>query len=160
MDNVAYTTIDDPTQFFTCFLWTGDGTSPKSFTGVGFQADIMWSKIRTDNHQHNLVDTVRGVNQKLLMPSDNGDEDTTCTHGHFDSLDSDGFTITGAGGYWNVNTNAENYVGWLWKASGTSISNSSGSNGATLASAGIKNDTAGISIVICSMLISPFQIRS
>ena len=52
---MAYTTIDDPTQFFTAFLWTGDGTSPKSFTGVGFQPDMMWSKIRTDNHQNNIV---------------------------------------------------------------------------------------------------------
>ena len=140
---MAYTTIDDPTQFFTAFLWTGDGTSPKSFTGVGFQADMMWSKIRTDNHQHNIVDTVRGVDQRLLMPNSTNAEDTTCTHGHFDSLDSDGFTITGAGGYWNVNTNAENYVGWLWKGGGSASSNSDGS----ITSSVSANTTAGFSIV-------------
>jgi hypothetical protein len=124
---MAYTDIDKSDDYFTTFLWTGDGTSPKSFTGVGFQADMMWSKIRTDTHQHNIVDTVRGVNQRLISTNLTNAEDTTCTHGHFDSLDSDGFTITGAGGYWNVNTNAENYVGWLWKAGGTGVSNTQGS---------------------------------
>ena len=37
-----YTTIDDPAKYFTSFLWTGDGNSPRSLTGVGFQADFMW----------------------------------------------------------------------------------------------------------------------
>ena len=109
---MAYTTIDDPTQFFTAFLWTGDGTSPKSFTGVGFRHDV--SKIRTDNHQNNIVDT-RGVDQRLLVPNSKNAEDTTCTHGHFDILDSDGFTITEPGGYWNVNTNAEKLCGLAFK---------------------------------------------
>ena len=138
--------IDKPTDYFTTYLWTGDGTSPKSFTGVGFQADMMWSKIRTDNHQHNIVDTVRGVNQRLLMPNVTNAEDTTCTHGHFDSLDSDGFTITGASGYWNVNTNAENYAGWLWKAGGTASSNTDGS----ITSSVSANTTAGMSIATWS----------
>ena len=135
--------IDKPTDHFTTFLWTGDGTSPKSFTGVGFQADMMWSKIRTDGHQHNIVDTVRGVNQRLISTNLTNAEDTTCTHGHFDSLDSDGFTITGAGGYWNVNTNAENYVGWLWKAGGTAVSNTDG----TITSSVSANTDSGFSIV-------------
>ena len=135
--------IDKPTDHFTTFLWTGDGTSPKSFTGVGFQADMMWSKIRTDGHQHNIVDTVRGVNQRLISTNLTNAEDTTCTHGHFDSLDSDGFTITGAGGYWNVNTNAKNYVGWLWKAGGTAVSNTDG----TITSSVSANTDSGFSIV-------------
>jgi hypothetical protein len=140
---MAYTDIDKSDDYFTTFLWTGDGTSPKSFTGVGFQADMMWSKIRTDTHQHNIVDTVRGVNQRLISTNLTNAEDTTCTHGHFDSLDSDGFTITGAGGYWNVNTNAENYVGWLWKAGGTGVSNTQGSIASTVSA----NTTSGFSVV-------------
>ena len=145
---MAYTTIDKPTDYFTTFLWTGDGsTSPRSHTGVGLQANMMWSKVRSAGHQHNLVDTVRGVNQRLLMPSDNGDEDTTCTHGHFDSLDSDGFTTTNAGGNWNVNASSQTYVGWFWKA-GTSFTNSAGANGANLATtAGSVNTDAGFSIL-------------
>ena len=141
---MAYTDIDKPTDYFTTFLWTGDGsTSPRTHTGVGLQADMMWSKIRSSGHQHNLVDTVRGVNQRLLMPSDNNDEDTTCTHGHFDSLDSDGFTTTNAGGNWNVNTSGETYVGWFWKANGSGSSNSDGNITSTVSA----NTTSGFSIV-------------
>jgi hypothetical protein len=58
-------------------------------------------------------------------------------------LDSDGFTITGAGGYWNVNTNAENYVGWLWKANGAGVSNTAGDITSTVSA----NTTSGFSIV-------------
>jgi len=144
---MAYTTIDDPTIYFTSFLWTGNDASSRSFTGVGFQANMMWSKNRSSGHQHNLVDTVRGVDSRLLMPSDGDDEDTTCTHGHFDSLDSDGFTVTNAGGGYNVNRNANNFVGWLWKA-GTSFTNDASSTSVgTIDSAGSFNNTPGFSIV-------------
>jgi len=112
--------LNDPEEYFTAFLWTGDGTSPRSITGVGFQANMMWSKIRDTGHEHSLVDTVRGVDNKRLKPDAAAAEDTNNTHGHFDSLDSDGFTLTGASGYWNVNTNTKDYVGWFWKESATS----------------------------------------
>jgi hypothetical protein len=141
---MAYTDIDKATDYFTTFLWTGDGsTSPRVHTGVGLQADMMWSKVRSAGHQHNLVDRVRGVNQRLLMPSDSNDEDTTCTHGHFDSLDSDGFTTTNAGGNWNVNASGETYVGWFWKANGSGSSNTDGSITSTVSA----NTTSGFSIV-------------
>ena len=116
---MAFTTIDDPEEYFAAYLWTGDGTSPRSFTGVGFQSNMMWSKSRSQVHETSLVDTVRGVDGKRLMPDDDNNEDTTNSHGHFDSLDSDGFTITGAGGYHNVNTDTETYVGWFWKETAT-----------------------------------------
>ena len=140
---MAYTDIDKPTEHFTTFLWTGNDASSRSFTGVGFQANMMWSKNRSSGHQHNLVDTVRGVDQKLIMPSDNNDEDTTCTHGHFDSLDSDGFTVTNAGGGYNVNRNANNFVGWFWKGNGSGSSNTDGSITSTVSA----NTTSGFSIV-------------
>ena len=112
--------LNDPAKYFTTFLWTGDGTSPRSLTGVGFQPDMMWSKIKDVGHEHSLVDDVRGVDNKRLKTNTNAAEDTTNTHGHFDSLDSDGFTVTGASGYYNVNRNNEPYVGWCWKESATS----------------------------------------
>ena len=108
--------LNDPAKLFTAFLWTGDGTSPRSITGVGFQANLMWSK--TDvGHEHSVVDTVRGVDNKRLKTDSDAAEDTTNTHGHFDSLDSDGFTVTGASGYYNVNRDTDDYVGWFWKES-------------------------------------------
>ena len=112
---MAYTTIDDPGAYFTAYLWTGDGVNGRALTGVGFQPNMMWSKVRTQGHEHSLVDTVRGVDGKRLMPNDDNNEDTTNSHGHFDSLDSDGFTLTTAGGDYNVNRNTDTYVGWFWK---------------------------------------------
>ena len=37
---MAYTTIDNPTDYFNTLLYTGDGTSSRSITGVGFQPDF------------------------------------------------------------------------------------------------------------------------
>jgi hypothetical protein len=141
---MAYTDIDKSDDYFTTFLWTGDGASTRSITGVGLQADMMWSKIRNVGHQHNLVDTVRGVNQRLLMPNETGAEDTTGTQGYFNSLDSDGFSLTygGAGGY-NTNRSGEPYVGWFWKANGSGSSNTDGSITSTVSA----NTTSGFSIV-------------
>ena len=136
--------INKPDEYFTTFLWTGDGASTRSITGVGLQADMMWSKIRNVGHQHNLVDTVRGVNQRLLSSNDSGAEDTTGTQGYFNSLDSDGFSLTygGAGGY-NTNRSGDTYVGWFWKAGGSASSNSDG----TITSSVSANTTSGFSIV-------------
>ncbi len=42
---MAYTTIDDPAQYFNTVLYTGNG-STQSITGVGFQPDWVWVKKR------------------------------------------------------------------------------------------------------------------
>ena len=48
---MAYTTIDKPTDYFNTKLYTGTGSSPKSFTGVGFRPDWVWAKQRNEqNH--------------------------------------------------------------------------------------------------------------
>ena len=136
---MAYTTIDKPSDYFNTKIYTGNNGS-QTITGVGFQPDWVWFKSRTTTDSHYLVDSVRG-NTKYIRSQTNTAEETNSTA--VTSFNSDGYALGSAG---NVNDNA-NYVSWNWKASGTNISNSSGSNGATLASAGIKNDTAGISIV-------------
>ena len=47
---MAYTTVDDPTQYFNTITWTGDivdsdGTGhDQSVTGVGIQPDWLWHK--------------------------------------------------------------------------------------------------------------------
>ena len=115
---MAYTTIDNPEAYFTAYTWTGDGVNGRAFTGVGFQANMMWSKI-DDGHEHSVIDTVRGVDNRRLKTNTAAVEDEGNTHGHFDSLDSDGFTVTTGGGDYNVNRNTSTYVGWFWKESAT-----------------------------------------
>ena len=64
---MAYTTIDDPTQYFNTVLWTGDivdgdGTGhDQAVTGVGFQPNWIWHKCRSHANQHIIVDSVRGT---------------------------------------------------------------------------------------------------
>jgi len=142
---MAFTDIDDPTIYFTAFKWTGNGASSRALTGVGFQGNMLWSKPNT-GHNHYLVDTVRGVDNKSLIPDANTAEDTTGTHGHFDSIDSDGFTGTLAGGGYNFNRNALEFIAWIWKA-GTSFTNDASSTSiGSIDSAGSFNNDAGFSI--------------
>ena len=137
--NLPDSTILKSEEHFNTVLWTGNGAASRSITGTGFQADMMWSKIRNSGHQHNLVDRVRGVDEKLLMTNSGNAEDSgTPTHGWFDSLDADGFTITGNGGDWNVNTNTYLYVGWNWKAGGAPTATNSAGVGAVPTAGSVK----------------------
>ena len=62
---MAYTTIDDPLQYFNTILGTGAGdSSARSFTGVGFQPDGVWSNCRTDAYNHNVVGADRGTGMR------------------------------------------------------------------------------------------------
>jgi hypothetical protein len=140
---MAYTDIDKPSDYFTAFKWTGNGASSRALTGVGFQGNMLWSKPNT-GHNHYLVDTVRGVDNKSLIPDATTAEDTTGTHGHFDSIDADGFTGTLASGGYNFNRNALEFIAWIWKAGTTSGIVTNGSTTIT-PSAYSFNQTAGFS---------------
>jgi len=143
---MAYTDIDKPSDYFTAFKWTGNGASSRALTGVGFQGDMLWSKPNT-GHNHYLVDRVRGVDNKSLIPDATTAEDTTGTHGHFDSIDADGFTGTLASGGYNFNRNALEFIAWIWKA-GTTFTNDASSTGiGSIDSTGSVNTDAGFSIV-------------
>jgi hypothetical protein len=141
---MSYTNgLDKPSDYFTAFKWTGNGASSRALTGVGFQGNMLWSKPNT-GHNHYLVDTVRGVDNKSLIPDATTAEDTTGTHGHFDSIDADGFTGTLAGGGYNFNRDALEFIAWIWKAGTTSGIVTNGSTTIT-PSAYSFNQTAGFS---------------
>jgi len=137
-------TIDDGSQYFNTVLYTGNGTNPRSLTGVGFQPDFTWIKNRTDTWGHGLADSTRGGG-KTLITNANAVEQTNYTWGYVDSFDSDGFTVdAGASGDDFVNQTSDNYVSWNWLANGgTTSSNTDGSITSTVQA----NTTAGFSIV-------------
>jgi len=132
---MAYTTIDDPTIYFNTVLYTGNETA-RSITGVGFQPDFVWIKDRSQSYNHHLFDSVRGATKRLK--SDTTDAESTNAQ-TLTAFGSDGFSL---GTDNATNGNGSNVVSWNWKA-GTAF----GTNGATLASTGSKNTTAGFSIV-------------
>jgi hypothetical protein len=56
---MAYTDIDKPDDYFNTKSHTGNGSTSKNLTGVGFQPDWVWLKNR-DATGHTLADAVRG----------------------------------------------------------------------------------------------------
>ena len=140
---MAYTTINKSTDYFNTLIWTGNGNATRSYTGVGFQPDLIWSKNRSAADNHGWTDVIRGTN-KRLQSSTNGAEITDPSSGYLSSFDSDGFSVqAGTSSTANFNTNSQNYVAWNWKAGGAGSTNTDGSITSTVSA----NTTAGFSIV-------------
>ena len=127
-----------PKDHFNILLNTGDGTTNKSFTGVGFQPDMIWNKIRSTTYAHWMYDAVRGAGaEKEISPNGTagmGDNDNA-QYGYISSFDSDGFSVTGSSSSAYFNQNSETYVNWFWKANGQGSSNTDGTINTTYTSA-------------------------
>ena len=133
---MAYTTINKGTDYFNTKLYTGTGSS-LALTGVGFQPDMVWQKVRSTTSSHRITDAVRGVGQ-VIYPNDTAQQSAESA---VTAFGTDGFTVGTAGG---TNTNSATYVGWSWKAGGgQGSSNTDGSINTTYTSV---NTTAGISM--------------
>jgi len=135
-----------PKDYFNTILNTGDGTTNKSFTGVGFQPDLVWNKIRSTTYGHWLYDAVRGAGAEKEISSNTttaeGGNDNE-TYGYISSFDSDGFSVTGSSNSAYFNQNSETYVNWNWKANGAGSSNTDGSITSTVSA----STTSGMSII-------------
>jgi len=133
---MAYTTIDDPTIYFTTNLRSGlYGGSDTAFD-IGFQPDWIWNKKRSGTGVHSLFDSVRGFGSsgKVLYSNTSGAE---ATNALIKSVSSTGYTITAS------SDDTGTMVDWNWKAGGSASSNSNGS----ITSSVSVNTTAGFSIV-------------
>ena len=118
---------ENPTEYFFTLTWTGNTATSRAFTGVGFQPDWLWSKSRSATRSHALFDSVRGVT-KYLASDSSAAEISSPSSGFLSSFDADGFTATeGSSNFQNLNNNSETYVGWLWKAGGSAVTNNNGS---------------------------------
>jgi len=124
-----------PSESFNTVLYTGNGGT-KAITDVGFQPDFTWIKSRNAAGSHIATDSVRG-NGKEIYP------DLTNAQGTVNriSLTSTGFDVVSAG-YPNQTSNT--FVAWNWKAGGTAVSNTDGTNITSQVSA---NTAAGFSVV-------------
>jgi len=160
---MAYTTIDDPSQYFQIALWSGDNADTRNITNDGnsdLQPDWVWIKSRNgsgNGYSHNVHDTSRGVdsniNKSLFIDQvdaeGGGDNVTTSAQlGGVSAMLSDGFTVkegnTDDARY--VNKSGNTYVAWQWKANGGSTTSVSAS-GTVLAGTYQANTTAGFSIM-------------
>ena len=124
-----------PSENFNTILWTGNGTSGRSITGVGFQPDCTWFKCRSAGEGHQIYDAVRGTS-KVLYPDYISAEQSRAG---LTSFNSDGFTV---GSFGEVNGSGKTYVGWNWKGANGTSSNTNGSITTTVSA----NQDAGFSI--------------
>ena len=65
---MAYTTIDDPTKFFSTNLWVGDDTSPRTLTGFGHQPDFVWARYRDGGSLNNVLTNKVSQTSRELTP--------------------------------------------------------------------------------------------
>ena len=138
------------TSNFRAILYKG--TSSKQYiSNVGFNLDVnnggdggyVWIKQRTSPTRHpRNYDTVRGV-YPLYSSLDN-------LEGTSNPIDYDANGFFFAGGESGVNENAEDYVGWVWRAGGEAVNigvNSITGSTPSIASDVSANTAAGFSIV-------------
>jgi hypothetical protein len=134
---MAYTTINKPSDYFNTLTYTGDGSSSRNITGVGFQPDLLWIKNRDAAQYHFVFDAVRGVS-KAIFPNATDAESTQIPC--MSAFLSDGFTV---GSDAASNGNGNGIVAWNWLANGAGSANTDGSISSTVSA----NTTSGFSIV-------------
>jgi hypothetical protein len=102
---------NSPQDYFSTLLYTGDGSSTRNLTGVGFAPDLGWFKNRSDGSRYHMIaDTTRGVNKQWFTNESLAQE----SDGHqVKGFLSDGYTL---GNNHNVNENNNSHVVWSWKA--------------------------------------------
>ena len=109
---MAYTTIDDPSEYFHTQIYTGNGSSPRDITNDAnsgdFQPDWVWIKNRDQGDWHIFTDSVRGANTHMYPNNTDGD-DTDNANGHVNYYTTGGFNVD-CGAQGNVNENNEDYV--------------------------------------------------
>ena len=111
------------------------------YTGLQFQPDLVWVKVRTNTYSHTLSDSVRGDNKALISDGSNSEY----TDSDF-SISSNGFSMSG-NGVMARNVSGQDYVAWCWKAADTTTTIAAGTVGNTIASDVRANQDAGFSIV-------------
>ena len=135
--NLPSSIVPDGRVAMAATLYTGTGASQSinnTVNGVSFQPDLVWAKNRSNVENHQIFDSVRGVNNALYPNLTNA----AGTDPGVTAFNSNGFSLGGTN-----NTNAQTYVGWQWKAGGTAVSNTAGS----ITSSVSANPTAGFSVV-------------
>jgi hypothetical protein len=125
---------ETPEDYFNTVLWTGDGSNPRTLSGLDFAADLIWHKSRSSASMdhHTIQDVVRGFDtNNNLYTSLTAAETTYQNRGVINSVSSTGFTFNeNASDYSTadgLNENSTTFVAWNWKAGGTAVSNTDGS---------------------------------
>jgi hypothetical protein len=141
--NLPNPTILQGNRFFDATLYTGNGATPNTISGLNFAPDMVWAKGRSTNDAHVVTDTVRGAGV-AVYPNATSAEGGSGLY----QFNSNGFLLNADG---RLNTNGATYVAWSWNAGGTTVTNTAGS----ITSQVRANPTAGFSVVTYTGTGSP-----
>ena len=134
-DDIDPAQTDDNFPQKNCGVLKNSSTGGDSYTGLGFQPDLVWVKWTGGDQGHGWFDSSRGTS-KVLNTNSTASE---ATSSGLTSFDSDGYTM---GTYYNQS--GREYMGWCWRANGgTTSSNTDGQTTSTVQA----NQEAGFSIV-------------
>jgi len=137
------TVVLRPQRFFDTLLYTGNGTTGQSITGLEFPPSLVWIKSRSFSNNHHIFDTLRGPD-KILRPSSTDAESTVTDV--MSSFNSGGFTVKEGGGNNATNDDGSTFVAWCWKAGDAAVTNNDGSVTSQVSA----NRESGFSIVTYS----------
>ena len=143
--NTPDPTIEDPKRYFGTLLYTGNGTTGQTVTGLetssgtSWTPDWVWIKPRSQPYNHKLFDSVRTLGFSLESSTANAQADLSA---EFIAFADGGFQVDDNGSN-NINQSGVTHVAWNWEAGGSGGSNSDGSITSTVS----VNTTAGFSIV-------------
>ena len=116
-----------PNTVFDVALYTGNGGTQTLSTTANFQPGLVWLKARSSTSimSHNLQDVVRGTGANALL-SDSTAGESTYSEGTISAFNATNVTLSsslnGA-----RNANGASYVGWIWNAGTSTVSNTAGS---------------------------------
>jgi len=102
--------IDKPSDYFEAFAYTGDGNTKVNFAS-DFTPNMTWFKVRNNTYDHQIHDSVRGVNAGYLDSATTVVEQSSYP---IASFDSDGVT-TVSGNITGVNKTSDLMCSWNWK---------------------------------------------
>ena len=164
---MAYTTIDDPSEFFQVLTYTGNGSNPRNLTNDGnsdLKPDFIWTKNRSDSGTDHVVTnssfgfdapnaTFEGgagsdetLNGQLSPNSTAKQNNPAATYGYISGHLTDGFTAAAGGTNGDtMNANNKEFVAWQWKCNGgTTSTNTDGDINSIVQ----VNQDAGFSVVM------------
>ena len=141
---MAYTTIDDPSEYFHINHYTGSGSSGlqvrNSANAGTFTPDWLWIKPTSLSDNHTVFDSTRGFDKQLKISTD--DEDTHSPARI--TRETNGFDVDTTDQ--NYNQSSATYAAWQWKVNNGTRTTFTES-GANPGGGHQANTTAGFSIV-------------
>jgi hypothetical protein len=144
--NMSTPTISNGSNYMAASIWSGSGGSQtinNTVNGISFQPDMVWIKSRSTATDHQVFDVVRGGSPPKRLLTNSTTAEYSTADGYVGAT-STGISLDGSGGGGgDCNVSGRTYIGWQWKASGSTVSNTAGSITSTVSA----NTTAGFSVV-------------